>query len=423
MAKNPERNLLCALDIGTSKVVALVAEQDPVSEQLKIIGVGAAASRGLKKGVIVNIENTVQAIRQAVDEAEHMADCQIHEVTVGIAGAHIQCINSSGVVAIRGSEVAQADIDRVIDAAKAVAIPAEQRILHLIPQAFSIDNQQGIKEPLGMSGVRLEADVHMITGSISAAQNIIKCVNQCGIRVADIVLEQIASSTAVLSDDEKDLGVCMIDIGGGTADISVFVEGAIVHTAAIPIAGQQVTTDIAHALRTSTQYAEAIKLQHGVALVDMTDENDTFELAGMGDRPGRRESMETLANVIEARYEELFNLIHEDLRKAGFLNALSTGIVLTGGASKIPGAIELAEDIFRLPVRLGEPHYVVGLNDVVANPIHATGVGLLMYANQQSQEHTQRKSKKHHTATPAKAMNDDAANVFQKMRNWVAKHF
>lgn len=422
MSRTPDKNLITALDIGTSKVVALVAEQGEEG-QLSIIGYGVASSYGLKKGVIVNIESTVKAIRKAVEMAEHMADCQIGSVAVGIAGGHIHSFNSSGVVAIRNQEVSQQDVDRVVDAAKAVAIPADQRILHILPQEYRIDNQEGIKEPLGMSGVRLEANVHMITGSISAAQNIVRCVNHCGIHVTDLVLEQIASSASVLTEDEKELGVCLVDIGGGTADISVFIGGAIQHTAVIPIAGAQVTSDLAHALRTSTQYAEGVKLQHGVAMTRLANGDETIEVAGVGDRPGRRVSMQTLASVIEARYEELFKLIYDNLQNAGYLDALTSGVVLTGGASKIPGALELAEEIFRIPVRLGVPQMITGLIDVVSNPVHATGVGLLLYSRDQQQTGGLHQAKPNKAKRKREAVNDDELSVWKRMQRWVVKHF
>ncbi len=411
MSRTPDKNLVTALDIGTSKVVAIVAEVD--DEKVNVVGVGVQPSRGLKKGVIVNIESTVQAIKAAIEEAEHMADCKVTSVYTGIAGNHIQSFNSNGVVAIRDNEVSPSDIERVIDAAKAVPIPTDQRILHIIPQEFIIDSQAGIKEPLGMSGVRLEAKVHMVTGSVSAAQNIVRCVHQCGLELTDLVLEQLASSNAVLTEDEKELGVCLVDIGGGTADISVFTEGAIRHTANIAIAGSQVTSDVAHALRTPTQYAEAIKIQHGVALTRMAKPEDTIEVRGVGDRPGRRLSMQTLAGVIEARYEELFTLIYQNLKENGYADKISSGIVLTGGSSKMRGVLELAEEVFRIPVRLGVPENVTGLTDVVTNPIHATGVGLLLYAQQEMKEN----------AGPKVAVTEDAEGLWQKMRQWFARHF
>ena len=313
-----------------------------------------------------------------------MAGCQIHSVFAGIAGSHISSLNSHGIVAIRDSEVNSSDVERVIDAAKAVAIPADQRILHILPQEFVIDNQEGIREPIGMSGVRLEAKVHMVTGADSAYQNINKCIRRCGLEVDDIILEQLASSYSVLTDDEKELGVCIVDIGGGTTDIAIFTEGAIRHTAVIPIAGDQVTNDIAVALRTPTQHAEDIKIKYACALRQLTSLEDTIEVPGVGEREPKRMSRQTLAEVVEPRYEELFTLIQAELRRSGFEEIIPAGIVLTGGSSKMEGLIELAEEVFHMPVRLGLPHGISGLVDVVRNPIHATGVGLLLYGQQQN---------------------------------------
>ncbi|MEL0035404.1 MAG: cell division protein FtsA [Gammaproteobacteria bacterium] len=386
MVKAPEKNLIVGLDIGTSKVVAIVGEVGEDDTELKIIGFGSHPSRGLKKGVVVNIESTVQSIQRAVEEAELMAGCQIHSAYTGIAGSHIQSMNSHGIVAIRDTEVTEADIERVIDAAKAVAIPADQKILHILPQEFIIDGQEGIKEPIGMSGVRLEAKVHMVTGSVSAAQNITKCVRRCGLETDDIILEQLASSFSILTEDEKDLGVCIIDIGGGTTDIAVFTHGAIQHTAVIPIAGDQVTNDIAVALRTPTQHAEDIKVKYACALRQLTNLEDTIEVPGVGDRQPRRLSRQTLAEVVEPRYEELFTLIYAELERSGFVDLIAAGIVLTGGSSKMEGLIELAEEVFHMPVRLGSPYNVTGMGDVVKNPIHATGVGLLHYGMQQHKD-------------------------------------
>ncbi len=384
MNKIPEKNLIVGLDIGTSKVVAIVGEFND-GDSIDIIGIGSHPSKGLKKGVVVNIESTVQSIQRAIEEAELMAGCQIHSAYTGIAGSHIRSMNSHGIVAIRDNEVTPADIERVIDAAKAVAIPADQKILHILPQEFIIDNQEGIREPVGMSGVRLEAKVHMVTGSVSAAQNITKCVRRCGLETDDIILEQLASSYSILTEDEKDLGVCLVDIGGGTTDIAVFTEGAIRHTAVIPIAGDQVTNDIAVALRTPTQYAEDIKVKYACALRQLTNLEDTIEVPGVGDREPRRLSRQTLAEVVEPRYEELFTLIQAELRRSGFEDIIAAGIVLTGGSSKMEGLIELAEEVFHMPVRLGVPQNVSGLADVVRNPIYATGVGLLQYGKQQHQ--------------------------------------
>ncbi|MEJ2381190.1 MAG: cell division protein FtsA, partial [Gammaproteobacteria bacterium] len=359
MSKKSERNLIVGLDIGTSKVVAIVGELN-LEGDIEIIGIGSHPSRGLKKGVVVNIESTVQSIQRAVEEAELMAGCQINSVYTGIAGSHIRSLNSHGIVAIRDKEVTSMDVERVIDAARAVAIPADQKILHIIPQEFIIDNQEGIQEPVGMSGVRLEAKVHMITGAVSAAQNIVKCVRRCGLEVDDIILEQLASSYAVLSDDEKELGVCLVDVGGGTTDLAVFTEGSIRHTAVIPIAGDQVTNDIAVALRTPTQHAEEIKIKYGCALMQLASSDETIEVPSVGDRPARRLARQTLAEVVEPRYEELLTLVQAELRRSGFEDLVAAGIVLTGGSSKMEGLIDLAEEVFHIPVRLGLPQYVGG---------------------------------------------------------------
>jgi cell division protein FtsA len=380
MPKKTEKNLIVGLDIGTSKVVAIVGEVMPEGK-IEVIGIGSHPSRGLKKGVVVNIESTVHSIQRAVEEAELMAGCQIHSVYAGIAGSHIRSLNSHGIVAIKDKEVAPGDVERVIDAARAVAIPADQKILHILPQEFLIDNQEGIKEPVGMSGVRLEAKVHMVTGAVSAAQNIIKCVRRCGLEVDDIILEQLASSYSVLTEDEKELGVCIVDIGGGTTDLAVFTEGSIRHTAVIPIAGDQVTNDIAVALRTPTQFAEEIKIKYACALTQMATADENIEVPSIGDRPSRRLARHTLAEVVEPRYEELLTLVQAELRRSGFEDLVAAGVVLTGGSSKIEGLVELAEEVFHMPVRLGVPQYVTGLVDVVRNPIFATGVGLLLFGH------------------------------------------
>ncbi|MDH5514739.1 MAG: cell division protein FtsA [Gammaproteobacteria bacterium] len=380
MPKKTEKNLIVGLDIGTSKVVAIVGEVLADGE-LEVVGIGSHPSRGLKKGVVVNIESTVHSIQRAVEEAELMAGCQIHSVYAGIAGSHIRSLNSHGIVAIRDKEVSSTDVERVIDAARAVAIPADQKILHILPQDFVIDNQEGIREPVGMSGVRLEAKVHMVTGAVSAAQNIIKCVRRCGLEVDDIILEQLASSYSVLTEDEKELGVCIVDIGGGTTDIAVFTEGAIRHTAVIPIAGDQVTNDIAVALRTPMQHAEEIKIKYACALTHMASAEESIEVPSVGDRPPRQLARHTLAEVVEPRYEELLTLIQAELRRSGFEDLIASGIVLTGGSAKIEGLVDLAEEIFHMPVRLGSPQYVTGLVDVIRNPIYATGVGLLLFGH------------------------------------------
>lgn len=383
MTKKPlNKDLLVGIDIGTSKVVTLVGEIT-AENKLNIIGFGSHPSQGLKRGVVVNIESTVQSIQRSVEDAERMAGCEIFSAYTGIAGSHIRSINSHGIVAIRDREVSMNDVDRVIDAAKAIAIPADQKILHVLPQEFMIDSQDSIREPVGMSGVRLEAKVHIVTGAVSAAQNIIKCMKRCGLATSDIVLEQFASSQSILTEDEKELGVCMIDIGGGTSDIAIFTDGAIRYTAVIPIAGDQVTNDVAIALRTPTRNAEEIKIKYGCALQDLVDPNQNIEIPVIGDRASRRLPGRALAEVIEARYEELFMLALNEIRRSGLEHYISAGIVLTGGASKVTGAQELAERVFKIPVRIGKPECVTGMPDIIHNPIYATSVGLLVYGQKQ----------------------------------------
>jgi cell division protein FtsA len=411
MMKNTDKNLIVGLDVGTSKVVAIVGAIN-VDNEIEIIGVGSNKSRGLKKGVVVNIESTVNSIQRAIEEAELMSGCEIHSVYAGIAGSHIRSLNSHGIVAIRDNEVSIGDVDRVIDAARAVAIPTDQKILHILPQEFVIDNQEGVKEPIGMSGVRLEAKVHMVTGAVSAAQNIIKCVRRCGLEVDDIILEQLAASYAVLTEDEKDLGICLVDIGGGTTDIAVFTDGAIYHTAVIPIAGDQVTNDIAIALRTPTQHAEDIKVQFACALTQLANPEETIEVPSVGDRPPRRLARQTLAEVVEPRYEELFTLVQSELRRSGFENLIAAGVVLTGGSSKMEGVVELAEEIFHMPVRVGIPQYVSGLSDVVKNPIYSTGVGLLLFGLRQAR-----------AGISSVHLNDGLKGVWERMKSWFQGNF
>ena len=384
MANAIDNKMIVGLDIGTSKVVAIVGAITPEG-QLEIVGIGSHRSNGLKKGVVVNIESTVLSIQRAIEEAELMAGCQIHSVYAGIAGSHIRSLNSHGIVAIRDREVFSQDLERVIDAAQAVAIPADQKILHILPQEFLIDDQDGVKEPLGMSGVRLEAKVHLVTCAVNAAQNIEKCIRRCGLEVEDIILEQLASSYSVLTDDEKELGVCVVDIGGGTTDIAIFKDGAIRHTGVIPIAGDQVTNDIAMALRTPTPNAEEIKIKYACALAKLTSPDETIKVPSVGDRQPRDLSRQALAEVVEPRYDELFTLIQAELRRSGYEDLIAAGIVLTGGTSKMEGVIELAEEIFHMPVRLGAPQNIRGLSDIVNNPIYSTGVGLLIYAMKQQQ--------------------------------------
>ena len=406
MVRKTDRNLIVGLDIGTSKVTCIVGEFN-ADNDIEVIGIGTHPSRGIKKGVVVNLETTVLSIQRAVEEAEVMAGCRINSVYAGIAGSHITSMNSHGIVPIRDKEVTQADVDRVIDSARAVAIPADQKILHILPQEFVIDRQEGIREPIGMSGIRLEARVHIVTGAVSAAQNIVKCIRRCGLEVEDIILDQLASCTAVLSEDEKDLGVCLIDIGGGTTDIAVFTNGAIRHTAVIPIAGDQVTNDIAVALRTPTQFAEDIKIRHGCALTQLAKLEDTIEVPSIGDRPARKISRLNLAEIVEPRYEELLLLVQGELRRSGFEDLIAAGLVITGGSARVEGLSELAEEIFHVPVRVGVPQHVTGLADVIRNPVFATGAGLLLFARQ------------HHVGGDRQLISGPGfKGVWTRMRNW-----
>jgi cell division protein FtsA len=409
MAKEA-KNLVVGLDIGTSKVAALVAELRP-DGSLEVLGMGGHESKGLKKGVVVNIEATVNAVQRALEEAELMADCKIASAFTGIAGSHIRSFNSTGMVAVKDREVTALDVERAIDTAKAVNIPTDQQILHVLRQEFIIDGQEDVREPIGMSGVRLEVKVHIVTGAVSAAQNIVKCVRRCGLEVNDLILQPLASSRAVLSEDEKDLGVCLVDIGGGTSDIAIFTHGAIRHTAVIPIAGDQITNDIAMALRTPTAEAELIKVRHGVALRQLADPNEMIEVPGIGDRGPRVMSRQTLAEVIEPRVEELFSLVQQVLRESGFEELLSSGVVLTGGSSVMQGMVELGEEIFHMPVRVGVPRYAGGLADVVRNPRYATAVGLLLEGVQQvRQGHLARQD-------------GSVRAVLGRMREWFQRNF
>ena len=376
------KNLIVGLDIGTTKVVAVVAEVLPDGRH-EVIGLGQHESKGLKKGVVVNIESTVESIQRALEEAELMADCQIRNVWIGIAGSHIRSFNSRGMVAIKDKEVTAADVARAIETARAVNIPTDQQLLHTIPQEFIVDSQEGVREPIGMSGVRLEVKVHIVTGAVSAVQNVIKCVRRCGLEVTDWILQGRASADAVLTADEKELGVVLVDIGGGTTDVAIFTEGAIRHTTVLPIGGDQITNDIAMALRTPTAEAEEIKVRYGIAKQVLADPGDTFDVPGLGDRGPRPLSRQALAAVIEPRVEELFALVHEVVRESGFEEVLSSGIVITGGSALMPGMCELAEDIFLKAARVGEPDYSGQLADVVRSPRYATVLGLLMEAKRQ----------------------------------------
>jgi cell division protein FtsA len=412
MVKKANNNVIVGLDIGTTKVLALVGEVDD-DGNLEIIGVGSHPSKGLKRGVVINIESTVNSIQRAIEEAELMSGCEIHSAYTGISGGHVRSLNSHGIIAIHEQEVSQLDIDGVIDAAKAVAIPSDQKILHILPQEFIIDSQDGIHDPIGMSGVRLETKVHIVTGSVSAAQNIVKCVEKCGLKVNDIVLQQLASSYAVLSEDEKELGVCMVDIGGGTTDIAIFTDGSIRHTSVIPIAGDQVTNDIAIAVRTPTKHAEEIKIKYGCALRSLADPAVNIEVPGVAQRQAKNLSKQALADVIEARYDELFSLIANELRRSGFEDSVSAGgIVLTGGASKMDGALELAEQIFQMPVRVGVPQNIKGGEEITTNPVYSTAIGLLLSAYQQRNDNGYNVK-----------FTDELMGLWQRMKGWFQGNF
>jgi cell division protein FtsA len=381
---NKRENLVVGLDIGTTKICAIVGNLND-DGSLDIVGIGTSPSQGLRKGVVINIEGTVGAIKKALQEAELMAGCEIKSVFAGIAGGHIKGMNSQGVIAIKNREVNNDDIRRVIDAAKAIAIPMDREVIHILPQEFIIDDQDGIKEPLGMNGVRLEAKVHIVTGAVASAQNIIKSCNRAGVDVADIVLEQLASAEAVLSADEKDLGVALLDIGGGTTDIAIFVDGAIKHTAVLSLGGNHLTNDIAVGLRTPTVEAEKIKRKYGCCLTSMVGKDETIEVPSVGGRESRVLSRQLLAEILEPRMEEIFTLVNREIVKSGFEDVIASGMVITGGSAILPGMPELAEQIFNLPVRRGVPREIGGLTDVVNSPVYATGVGLVKYGSRNLQ--------------------------------------
>lgn len=383
MARAKRDSIVVGLDIGTTKICALVGEKKP-DGSIDICGIGTSPSRGLRKGVVVNIESTVQSIRKAVLEAQAMANIPITSVYAGIAGGHIRGINSHGIVAVKEGEVKPGDIDRVIDAARAVAIPIDREIIHVLPQEYLIDDQDGIKEPLGMSGVRLECKVHIVTGAVTSAQNIVKCAQRCDISVSDIVLEQLASSYAVLGEDEKELGVALIDIGGGTTDIAIFSSGSIQHTSVIAIGGQHFTNDIAIGLRTPQESAEMIKKRYGTANLKAEYLDELIEVPSIGERPDRMLRRQILAEILEPRVRETFEIVAREIERVRLTELLASGIVITGGSSLLPGMIDIAEEVIGLPVRLGVPRGVGGLMDVVKSPIYATGVGLVLYGAKHS---------------------------------------
>jgi len=404
------KDLIVGLDIGTTKVTCMVAEVRP-DGRLSIVGLGTQPTSGLKRGVVVNIEATVDAISRVVQEVELMADCKIHDLYTGIAGSHIKSFNSNGMVAIKDKEVTQFDVERVIEVARAMPIPAEQQVLHILTQEFIIDGQGGVSEPIGMSGVKLEVKVHIVTGAVSAAQNVVKCVRRCGLEVMDLILQPLASSYAVLTEDEKKLGVCMVDIGGGTADMAVFTQGAIRHTAVIPVAGDLVTNDIAMTLRTPTAEAEELKTRFGVAMHTLVDPEERIEVPGVGDRPSRLLTRQTLADVIEPRVSEIFDLVVAELRRSGYEELLSSGIVLTGGAALMPGMPELGEDIFHMPVRVGAPLYEGALADVIRYPQYAAAMGLVIEGVAQRRRGIQARD------------TSMVKQVLGRLRNWFGRNF
>ena len=406
-----DKNLIVGLDIGTSKIVAIVGELQPEGT-VKVIGLGQHISRGLKKGVVINIESTMQSIQRALEEAELMADCKINNVYTGIAGSHIKSLNSHGMVKIKDAEVSQMDVDRVIEPARAIALPADQQILHILTQDYIIDGQEDVREPLGMSGMRLEVKVHIVTGAVAAAQNIVKCIKRCGIEVSDLILQPLASSLAVLTEDEKELGVCLVDIGGGTTDIAVFKQGAIRHTAVVPIAGDQMTNDVAVAFRTPTQSAEDIKVKYGCALRQLADSRETVEVPGVDGREPRQLSVQTLAEVLEPRVVELYEMVLNELRRSGMEEMIASGIVITGGSAMMRGMVELGEEIFHMPVRMGLPRYVGGLSEVVGNPRYATGVGLVLMGKQQLERHL-----------TGQMESGSFGRMMEKMKSWFQGNF
>lgn len=423
--------MIVGLDVGTSKVICLVGEV-LADGSLEIVGIGSHSSKGMKRGVVINIESTVQSIQRAVEEAELMAGCNIHSVYVSVAGSHIRSLNSHGIVAVKNGEVREEDIERVIDAAQAVPISSDQRVLHILPQEYHIDSQEGIKDPLGMSGVRLEANVHLISGAVNAVMNVEKCIKRCGLGVDGVILSQLASSESSLGEDEKDLGVCLVDIGAGTSDIAVWIDGALHHTAVLPVAGDQVTNDISMALRTPTQHAEDIKIKYACAMSSMTSTDQMLQVPSVGDRQPRSITRQALTEVVEARYEEIYTLILDELRRSGYAERIPAGIVITGGASLIEGATELAEKVFQMPVRLSLPDCAKGMSDIVDNPIYSTGVGLLVYGSKeaevtevskQTMSKTQIKREASILAPKEIGSSFNAAKVWQNVKHWFQSYF
>ena len=404
------KDLIVGLDIGTSKIVTLVAELD-AEGRLSVLGIGSQDSNGLKKGMVVNIEATVSSISRAIQEVELMTGCKVTDVYTGIAGSHVKSKDSNGMTVVKDKEVSRYDVERAIEAANATPISADDQILHTLVQEFIVDGQDGVKEPIGMDARRLEVKVHLITGAVTAVQNIVKCVHRCGLEVDDLVLQPLASGYAVLTEDEKDVGVCLVDIGGGTTDVAIFAQGAIRHTAVIPIAGDQITSDIGHALRTSTQDAEEIKIAYGVALQQLADADEMIEVPGVGDRPSTSLSRQTLAGFIQPRVEEILQKVQEELVRSGYERLLRAGVVLTGGAAQMPGMIELGEEIFHNTVKIGVPHYNGNLKDMVRNPRYSTAMGLLLEGQAQRQRGLKLRDPK------------SFRQVLGRMRAWFEKNF
>lgn len=404
--------LVVGLDIGTTKIAALVAEQNQ-SDKLKLLGFGTHPSEGLRKGVVVNLEKTVESIMGAVQDAELMLGQKIDSVYAGIAGDHIKGINSRGVIAVKGSdsEISPVDVDRVIDAARAVAIPLDREIIHVLPQEFIVDDQSGIRDPIGMSGVRLEADVHIVTGAIISAQNIYKSIRRAGLEVKDLVLEPLASSYALLAPEEEELGVLLIDLGGGTTDIALFYDGCLRHTAVVGLGGKNITNDIAIGLRTPVDQAEILKKNFGCALARLADPNEMIEVPGVGGRKPKEISRSVLAAIIEPRVEEIYSLVLKEIRRTEFADCLAAGIVLTGGGSLMQGTVELAEQVFDMPAKMGCPAGIEGLNDVISNPMHSTGVGLLLWGFRRPEEKRNEKEK------------NLVKRTIYRMRNWLGEYF
>tara|TARA_R110000772_G_scaffold155141_3_gene266201 strand:+ start:11276 stop:12505 length:1230 start_codon:yes stop_codon:yes gene_type:complete len=409
MSKITDRKLIVGLDIGTSMVKAVVGELLD-DGGISVIGVGSHPSKGMDKGGVNDLNMVVQSVQRAMSEMELMADCRVSSVFMSISGRHVQCQNESGMVPINNKEVTQEDVDNVIHAARSVPIAAERRLLHVLPQEFTIDVQEGIKNPIGMSGVRMEAQAHIITCADDMAKNLVKCVERCDLTTDQLIFSSLASSYAVLTDDEKELGVCVVDIGGGTIDIVIYTDGAIRHTAVVPAAGNQITSDIAKIFRTPISHAEDIKINYACALKDMVSMEENIEVHSVGGRPSRAMSRHTLAEVIEPRYQELFELVQKEIRNSGFEEQIAAGIVLTGGTAKMEGAVEFAEEIFQMPVRVGEPLFIKGLSEYVEDPTFATAIGLLQYG-------------KEHIAAKTAAKSKTSEGVWERIQSWFKGEF